>query len=59
MRTYRQTIRTFYEVKDGVVRILHTDPVRHPKAGRNKEASYDRVYVHSDHRVPRRESGEA
>lgn len=32
-RTYRQTIRTFYEVKVGVVRILHTDPVLHPKVG--------------------------
>lgn len=32
---HRQTIRTFYEVKDGVVRILHTDPVLHPKVGQN------------------------
>lgn len=31
---HRQTIRTFYEVKDGVVRILHTDPVLHPKVGK-------------------------
>ena len=30
---HRQTIRTFYEVKDGVVRILHTDPMLHPKVG--------------------------
>lgn len=32
-KIHRQTIRTFYEVKDGVVRILHTDPVLHPKVG--------------------------
>lgn len=32
-KIHRQTIRTFYEVKDGVVRILHTDPVLQPKVG--------------------------
>ncbi len=30
MRTYRHTIRIFYELKNGAVRILHTDPVYVP-----------------------------
>lgn len=32
----RQTIRTFYEVKDGMVKVLYTDPVLHPRAGARK-----------------------
>lgn len=26
----RQTVRTFFEVRDGVVKIVHTDPVLTP-----------------------------
>ena len=39
-KIYKQTISTYYEVKDGVVRILHTDPVLQPKVGQTvgKEA---------------------
>lgn len=29
---HRQTIRTFIEVRDGVVKVLHTDPVLRPQA---------------------------
>ncbi len=32
----KQTIRTFYEVKDGVVKVLHTDPVIRQEAGASK-----------------------
>lgn len=31
---HRQTIRTFVEVKDGVAKVLHTDPVLVPKTKR-------------------------
>lgn len=34
---HRQAIRTFYEVKGGVARILHTDPMLHPKVGQSVE----------------------
>ena len=30
-KIYKQTIRTFYGVREGAVRILHTDPVLHPR----------------------------
>ena len=33
----RQTIRTFYQVKDGAVEILCTDPVLTPLTMRDKE----------------------
>ena len=33
----RQTIRTFYEVKDGIVEVAHTDPVLTPPTMRDKE----------------------
>lgn len=48
---HRQTIRTFYGVKDGVVKVIHTDPVLTPRkalagnagreAGRNAKSSAD------------------
>ena len=28
---HRQTIRTFIEVRDGAVKVLHTDPVLRPR----------------------------
>ena len=33
----KQTIRTFYEVKDGVVRVAHTDPVLTPLTAKDKK----------------------
>lgn len=32
---HRQTIRTFYEVKNGVVKVLHTDPMLSLKGSQN------------------------
>lgn len=33
---HRQTVRTFYEVMDGAVKVLHTDPIFRPTAGARK-----------------------
>ncbi len=44
MRTYRHTIRIFYELKNGAVRILHTDPVYVPvgkEGGKGAESSIE------------------